>query len=224
MPVSARRYAELRFAISDLIQREDWRSLFELCGTSDDEQSKMIATIFSNYDPRRIWKFVEHISRISSEERKTRRDSLRTVCYILGKMGHCNTRKTLGVLRAFLSDDHMLRSPVSASLSNLWVLDTNTTSKTLLDSWVLRNDENDDLQQVSVRSCEYLASMDLARVSRFLLQVSKLQNRAKLAAKIANEIMSIYAPSSFRKSSPRHKPRKEKHKNKKKKHGKKKRK
>jgi hypothetical protein len=220
MPVSTTRFTEVRFAISDLIQKEDWKSLFELGGTSDDEQSRMVATIVSNYDPRRVWRFVEYVYGIPPEVRRSRHDSIRTVCYLLGKMGQSNTRRALHLLRQFLSEDHALRAPVLASLSNLWVLDTRITSSALLRSWILNSEEDDDLQDVAVRSCEFLATEEPAGVSKFLLHVSKLEDR-KPASRLAAQILSERIPSSLqerRRKSERKKVRKKEKKHKHKKH------
>lgn len=169
--------------------------MFELCGTSDDEQSRIISNIFSLYEPKRIWKFVNYVSGLSPEDRRSRRASLRTVCYILGKIGQTDTKRALRILKLLLSDDHMLRSPALAALSNLWVLDTRATANILLKSWILAGEENDDLQEISVRSAEYLASEQPELVRRFLLRVSKLQHRAKISARIAEQLIETYASS-----------------------------
>ncbi|MDG6908105.1 MAG: hypothetical protein JRN20_20235 [Nitrososphaerota archaeon] len=190
MPLSTRRYTELRYTISDYLQRESWSLLFELCGTSDDEQSKAISGILSMYDARRSWKFIDKVLHKPALERRSRRYSLRTVCYILGRIGQSDTRRAIRALRTFLSDDHMLREPVQAALSNLWVLDTKTTSSSLID-WVNHSDDNDDLHEIAVRSCEYLARQEPGKVSKFLKSASKT-GRSRTAPKVSDNLIETY--------------------------------
>jgi hypothetical protein len=225
MPISTARYTEVRFAIDDLVQRENWKSLFELFGTSDDEQSRMMATIASNYDPKKIWRFVDYVTQMPLNERTSRPDSVTTVCYVLGKMGQSNTKRTLNCLRKFLSEDHVIRASVMASLSNLWVLDTSVTSNVLLKSWILGNKEDDELQEAAIRSCEFIAKKDPARVVKFLLPIVKMTER-KPAFKVAKEIFSKSIPQSLQVGTEKSsvKKRKENNEKRRKRKGKKKRK
>jgi hypothetical protein len=191
VPVSTRRYTELKLAISDYVQRRNWTRLLELCGTSDDETAKTIAVIFTLYDPRNIWRFLDYVHTLSAEERREKRDSVATSCYIIGKMGQSDTEKSLNYLRSFLADDHMLRGPVTLALSNLWVLETKKTSSVILKSWVLRGEDNDDLQEVGIKSSEFLAIKAPEMVASFLLKVASIADR-KAAAKAAEELISNY--------------------------------
>jgi len=191
VPVSTRRYTELKLAISDYVQRRNWVRLFELCGTSDDEAAKTIAVIFTLYDPKNVWRFLDYIHTRTEGDRREKRDSVATACYIIGKMGQSNTEKSLNYLRSFLSDDHMLRAQIIQALSNLWVLDTRKTQRILLRSWVLNGEDNDDLQEVAIRSAEFLASKAPQMVSSYLVNVSAMKDR-KVAAKVAEELLSNY--------------------------------
>jgi len=191
VPVSTRRYTELKLAISDYIQRRNWVRLLELCGTSDDETAKTIAVIFTLYEPRNVWRFLDYVHTLTSDERREKRDSVATSCYTIGKFGQSNVEKSLNYLRLFLADDHMLRAPVTLALSNLWVLDTRKTSRIIMRSWVLRGEDNDDLQEVGIKSSEFLASKAPEMVSRFLLKVASFKDR-KAAAKAAEELISNY--------------------------------
>ena len=191
MPVSTRRYTELRYTIADLLQRENWASLFEICGTADDEQSKIISVIFSMYDPRRAWKLIDKTMDIPASERRSKRYSMRTICYILGKVGQSKTSRAIKALKIFLSDDHMLREPVNAALSNLWVLDTKITSTSLLE-WVSNSGDNDDIQEIAVRSCAYLASQDPSKVEKFLRKVSSMGKKARVASAIADSMITNF--------------------------------
>jgi len=195
LPLSTRRYTELRLVISDCLQRRDWKQLFEFCGTSDDETSKTIAAIFTLYEPVNVWRFLDYVFRLSSGDRRQRRDSVATACYILGRMGQTNTKKAISHLRLFLSDDHMLRIPVMSALSNLWVLDARTTSSIVIKSWVLKDDDNDDLQEIGVKSTEYLASKQPKMVVAFLLKVAALSSQRKIAARTASELIENYVTS-----------------------------
>ncbi len=189
MPVSIRRYTELKLAISDYLQRRNWARLFELCGTSDDETAKTIAVIMTFYDPRRLWHFLDFVFKMPIEERKERRDSVATCCYLLGKIGQTNTEKTLTYLRHFLLEDHMLRGAVTASLSNLWVMEAKKTARIILNQWVLKGRESDDLPEVGIRSGEYLAKNAPDAISSFLLKVASLGDEHKIAVRAAREIL-----------------------------------
>jgi hypothetical protein len=203
MPVSIRRYTELKLSISDYLQRRNWAKLFELCGTSDDDTAKTIAVILTFYNQRKIWGFLDYAYNLSAEERRERRDSVGTICYILGKIGQTSTEKSLNYLRRFLLDDRMLRWQVTAALSNLWVLDTRTTSRIILSRWILRNEDNDDLTEVGVRSCEYLAKNAPERVSPFLHKVAAMTNERKTASRAARELIQMNELSSKRKLAPK---------------------
>jgi len=196
MPVSIRKYTELKLAISDYLQRRNWTRLFELCGTSDDETAKTIAVIMTFYDPARLWNFLDFVYRMSAEERKGRRDSVATCCYLLGKIGQARTEKTLNHLRHFLLDDHMLRGAVTAALSNLWVLDTKKTARIILNQWILKGAESDDLPEVGIRAIEYLAKNSPSTASSFLLKVASLGDEHKIATRAAKEILEEIGISS----------------------------
>ena len=191
MPVSIRKYTELKLSISDYLQRRNWARLFELCGTSDEETAKTIAVIMSFYSPRKIWSFLDYVFSLSAEERRGKRDAVGTVCYILGKIGQTSTERSLNYLRRFLLEDHMLRWQVTAAVSNLWVLDTKTTSKIILNKWVLRNEDNDDLTDVGIRSSEYLAKNAPERVSPFLHKIAAMSEERKSASKTARELIQL---------------------------------
>jgi hypothetical protein len=196
MPVSIRKYTELKLAISDYLQRRNWTRLFELCGTSDDETAKTIAVIMTFYDPKRLWNFLDFVFKMPVEERKGRRDSVSTCCYVLGKIGQSRLETTLNYLRHFLVDDHMLRAPVSAALSNLWVLDTKKTARIILKQWVLKGAESDDLPEIGIRSSEYLAKNAPETISPFLLKVASLRDERKVAVRTAREILEEIGISS----------------------------
>ena len=190
MPISVRKYTELKLAISDYLQRRNWARLFELCGTSDEEAAKSIAVILTLYSSKLVWNFLDYVSKLSSEERREKRDSVATCCYVLGKMGQTNTEKALNFLRQFLLEDHMLRGPVTTALSNLWVLDTGKTKTTVMRKWILSREDNDDLQEIGVKSTQYLADEAPEKVSSFLKKVSSLGRERRAASKSADEIIS----------------------------------
>ena len=193
MPVSTRRYSELRLAISDYLQQGNWQRLLEVCGTSDDEVSRTIAVIFTLYDPRNVWKFLDYVSELSTEERRQKRDSIATCCYTLGKMGQSDIKKTIILLKRFLLEDRFLKDPVIAALSNMWVLDRKNTSSILYDSWILGNDQSEDLQEASLRSVEYLTKESPNLSIDFLEKVDSLGDERKMASGIAQELISKYA-------------------------------
>ncbi len=207
MPVSIRRYTELKLAISDYLQRRNWKRLFELCGTSDDETAKTIAVILTFYDPKRLWSFLEYVSKLSVSERREKRDSVATCCYLLGKMGQTRIEKALNFLRQFLLDDHMLRGPVSAALSNLWVMSTAKTTRLVWNRWLLKSGESDDVQEVGVRSIQYLATHAPEKVSSFLMKVASLGGDQKVAARAASEILDEVGISSVGKAGDKIAPR-----------------
>ena len=160
LPISTSLYTELRFAISDYFQRGEWARLFQVCGTNDDEASRTIAVIMVGYEPKSVWQFLDYVANLESEARQQKRESVATCCYIIAKIGQTNVPKSLLYLRQFLAEDSTMREPVSAALSNLWVLNSRITSSVLFNTWILKNDRNDMLQEVSVSSCAYLASND----------------------------------------------------------------
>jgi hypothetical protein len=207
MPVSIRKYTELKLAISDYLQRRNWVRLFELCGTSDDETSKTIAVIMTFYDPRRLWNYLDFVFKTPIAERKGRRDSVATCCYLLGKIGQTRLEKTLNYLRRFLIDDHMLRGPISAALSNLWVLDTKKTARIILNQWILKGAESDDLPEVGIRSSEYLAKNAPDTITPFLLKVASLGDEQKIAIRAATEILEGIGVSSKEKNAEKVVPR-----------------
>lgn len=185
MPLSAKRFSELRLLVSDLLQRGDWPRLFDSIGTNDPELAKAISGIFSMYDVEHVWRFVSYVKKLPAEIRRERRDSVAVVCYTLGRIGASKVEKSITTLRNLLVDDHMLRSAVAASLSNLWVLDTKKTEKTLFKFWILKASDNDDLQEISVRSSEYLLTKDKAFAKDFMKKLSALDERRFRAAKTA---------------------------------------
>lgn len=202
MPVSTKRFSEVRLMVSDLLQKGEWARLFENCGTSDQELAKAVSGIFSMYDPAHISRFIDYVLKLPREIRREHRDSTSVVCYILGRMGQHNITRSLSALRIFLVDDHMLRAPVSASLGNLWIFDRRSTEKALLSNWILKGADNDDLQEVSVRSSEYLLSQDQTQVAPFLGRVQKLDGpRFQAARAVASELASRYLQKQSRAST-----------------------
>ena len=203
MPISTREYLELRLASSDYIQRASWDRLLELCGTTDDETSRTIAAIFSFYSPEKVWKFVEYAASLPPDQRKEKRDSMATIAYIIGKIGHSDLKKSLAVLKTLLSDDHMLRAPVSAALSNMWVLETTQTARDLFHNWIMEGEDNNDLQEVGVKSAEYLASQAPSSVAAVLKKVDSLGGERKPASRAAQELIAKYLKEGGRKNSSR---------------------
>jgi hypothetical protein len=124
------------------------------------------------------------------------RDSVATCCYIIGKMGQADTKKALSILRVFLSEDHMLRLPVQSALSNLWVLDFRTTAANVLQSWIMRNEDSDDLEEIGVKSLEYLSSQNAKIASPFLTKVMNLSEVHRIAGRTARELAEKYLPRS----------------------------
>jgi hypothetical protein len=193
MPISNKRFTEIRFMISDLIQRKAWDELYENCGTNDLDLAKSVANIFSMFDPKHVWQFVDHVLKIPPDTRRERRDSTLTVALAIGRIGRDDPEKALRSLRTLLSDDHMLRTPVEASLANLWVYDRKTTENHVLNSWIQSNHENDDLQEIGVRSCDYLYSQDPKHIEPFLEKVLRLNDaKYRAAQNAAKEIALKY--------------------------------
>jgi hypothetical protein len=212
LPISTSLYTELRFAISDYMQRHEWVRLFEACRTDDDEASRTFAVIMAGYEPKNVWQFLDSVANTKSEFRQQKSGSVLTCCYIIGKMGQTNVKKSLSYLRQFLVENPLMRDPVSAALSNLWVLNTRTTASVLLNDWILKNDHDEALQEASVSSCEYLASNDPKSVSSFLLKVSALEQQG-IAATTANQLVKKYLPPNVTK--PKKDLKRKKHKSKK---------
>jgi hypothetical protein len=203
MTVSIRRYTELKLAISDYVQSQNWDRLFELCGTSDDETAKTIAVIFTFFDEKGVWKFLSYVKDLDPELRRERRDSVVTASFVIGKMGQSNIEKSLDYLKRFLSSDHALRGAVTQALSNLWVLEPKKTARILISSWILGSPDSEDLQEIAVRSSQFLAERSPGTVSDFLRKVSSLQNR-KAAARIAGDLVETYIPQKrARKVAPK---------------------
>ena len=197
MPISTRRLTEIRFMISDLLQRGTWQELYNDCGTNDLELARSVANIFSMFEPSHVWKFVDYVTKLPADKRREKRDSTLVVCLTIGRIGKSNTRKALHTLRLLLSDDHMLRQPVEASLSNLWIFDTRTTAKELFESWILKGLGNDDLQEIAVLSLAYLCSQEPKTVEPFLTKIMKLNNSNIIAAKdAAKNLASEYGIAS----------------------------
>lgn len=200
MPISTSLYTELRFAISDYMQRHEWGRLFEACRTNDDEASRTIAVIMAGYEAKNVWRFLDFVANMTPEIRKQKTGSVATCCYILGRVGQDNIRKSLTCLRQFLIEDPLVRDPACAALSNLWVMNPRKTASMLLNSWILKDNQNDLLQEVGISSCEYLASKDPKRVVAFLLEVSDMQDR-KVAATCAKRLLRKYVlPSTSEKN------------------------
>jgi hypothetical protein len=202
MPISTKRLTEIRFMISDLLQRHAWEELYTDCGTNDLELARSIANIFAMFDPAHVWKLVDYVARLPADRRREKRDSTVVVCLTIGKIGDSNPSKALHSLRLFLSDDHMLRQPVEASLSNIWIFDRRTTEKVLFESWVLNSQGNDDLQEIAVLSSAYLLDKEPEAIQPFLIKVMKLKdsdcNAAKNAAKNLAEQYDVLRKISFR--------------------------
>lgn len=213
MPVSTSVYTELRFTISDYVQRREWKRLFEVCGTEDDEVARTIGVIMSGYDPRHIWAFLDYVMKLSKTERLEREHSVATVCYVIAKMGQTNVRKSLSFLKELLLENQNLRDAILLALSNLWVLDPRTTTETLYNTWIKKSDSS-VLQQVAVSSCEYLAKNDPAKTRRFLQKVSSLEGK-KVASKESRKYMHKYPPPPTKGIARKKHPKKEKRKKKK---------
>lgn len=189
MPISTGLYTELRFTISDYMQRGEWNRLFEVCGTDDDETARTIGVIMSGYNPKRVWEFVDYSSKLNVERRLEKATSVATVCYILARMGQTNIRRTLSVLRQLLWENRDLREPVASALSNMWVLDPHETSRLLLSSWTI-DGQTKAIQEVAVESCRYLGTHVPSRASNFLERVSRsnLKGAAERAGKLLEAI------------------------------------
>lgn len=201
MPVSIKRYTELKLAVSDYLQSRNWLRLFELCGTSDDETGKTIAVIFTFFDEKSVWKFLSYVRGQDAELRREKRDSVATVCYIIGKMGQSDIQKSLDYLKKFLSDDHALKSQVTQALSNLWVLDPKKTEKIVEKSWI-SGETDETIQETGVRSCQFLAEKAPAVVAPFLKRVSQL-NGKKAASGAARYLIQECILERKRKLAPR---------------------
>lgn len=192
MTISTKYYVDLKFTISGYLQYQDWNRLFEVCCVGNEEVSKTIASIFTLYDPKHVWNLIDYAKKLPREERIAKKDCVATICYVLGKMGQSNTTRAISILRQFLCENHQLRTPISAALSNLWVLDSRATASALLHSWILNNHEEDEaLFEVSVISCEYIASQAPDRIVGFLRKVSSMVEHPT-SAKIAREFISRY--------------------------------
>ncbi len=192
MPVSTSVYTELRFTISDYVQRREWKRLFQVCGTHDDEIARTIGVIMSGYDPSHIWAFLAYVMELSKTERHEMEHSIVTVCYVIAKMGQTNVRKSLSYLRVLLFENQNLRDATLLALSNLWVLSTGKTSEILYNTWIKRSDSN-VLQEVAVSSCKYLAKNDPAKPNRFLLKVVSLKGK-KAALRESRKLLHAYPP------------------------------
>jgi hypothetical protein len=215
MPISTSLYTELRFTISDFLQRGDWARLFGVCGTEDDETARTIGVIMSGFDSDTVWQFLGYALKLERSERIEKASSIATICYVLGRMGQTNVKKTLSTLRQFLDENPDLEGPVSVALSNMWVLNPRKTSAELQSSWILGAPEA--LQEAAVASCEYLLKNDPSEVSEFLESVKKSQEKG--AAQRAKELVKRYLPEkSEKRKKKKHDKKKHKHK---KKHGKK---
>lgn len=190
MPISTSVYSELRFTISEYIQRREWKRLFEVCGTEDDEVARTIGVIMAGYDSPHIWRFIDYVLSRAKSERLDREHSVVTICYVIARMGQSNVRKSLSCLKELLIENQNLRDATLLALSNLWVLKTRATSEILYNSWIKRTD-SDVLQEVAVNSCEYLAKNEHAKANNFLLKINSLESK-KTAVREARKLLSKY--------------------------------
>jgi hypothetical protein len=196
MPISAKRFTEYKYRISELFQKRDWEGLLRVCCTEDYDQKRSIAAIFSLHDPANVWRLVKWSSSLSVEKRRELREGIATICLIIGKIGQTNLVSSLAILRKFLSDDHMLRLAVSMSLSNLWVLESKRCAKVLFQNWILGSEDNEDLQEIATSSIDYLASQDSKLARPFLVRVASLATSKPAfspAGREANVIMEKYS-------------------------------
>lgn len=225
MPISTSLYTELRFTISDYMQRGEWNRLFEVCGTDDDEAARTIGVIMAGYDPKRVWQFVDYSWKLDVARRLEKATSVATICYILARMGQTNIKRTLSVLRQLLTENHKLRDPVSSALSNMWVRDPRETSSILLSSWTI-DGQPETIQEVAVESCRYLGRHIPSSVSTFLERASR-SNLKGVAGKAGSLLQAIGQKEVTKKQIKSQKEKKKRHKSKqekkhKKKHKKKK--
>ena len=88
----------------------------------------------------------------------------------------------------------MMHDPVSVALSNLWVLNSRTTSSVLLNTWILTNDRSDILQEVSVSSSAYSPATIPKSVANFLQKVSMLEDQS-IATRTAKQMLRKYIPT-----------------------------
>jgi hypothetical protein len=179
----------------------------------------------SGYDPKPVWHFLDHVANMQAELRQSKTGSLATCCYVMGRMGQTDVKKSLEYLRMFLTEDPTIRDSVYAALSNLWVLNPKRTASVLFETWIAGENQNEALQEIAISSCAYLASRDPKKVESFLQEVSSLETTK--AASVAKSFLKKYVPVVEAKSKPKKKPAKRKSrkvkpkKHKKKKHGKK---
>ncbi|MHB1909091.1 MAG: hypothetical protein ACYCQJ_09525 [Nitrososphaerales archaeon] len=193
MPISNKRFTEIRFMISDFLQRGAWQELYENCGTSDYELAKSVANIFSMFQDPPIWKYANYVSKLEPEKRREHRDSTLVVCLALGKIGKSDVKQAIKLLRIFLSDDHMLRGATQDALANLWIYNRKTSERALYDSYILKGEDNDDLQAVAVGSSELLLSHDPKSVAPFVNRVLAITNpKLKTAVSVARELHAKY--------------------------------
>lgn len=193
MPISNKRFTEIRFMISDLLQRGAWQELYENCGTSDYELAKSVANIFSMFQDPPIWKYANYVSKLEPEKRREHRDSTLVVCLTLGKIGKSDVTRAIKLLRIFLSDDHMLRAATQDALANLWIYDKRASAGELYDSYILKGEDNDDLQHVAVGSSDLLLSHDPKSVAPFMNRVLAITNpKLRTAVSVARELHAKY--------------------------------
>lgn len=190
MPISSKRFTEVRFMISDLLQRSAWQQLYEDCGTNDLELAKSVANIFSMFDFRQVWKFADYVLKLEADTRREKRNSTLVVSLTLGRIGRGDPKKAINALKTLLVDDHMLRMPVEASLSNLWVYDRRTTEKELFNSWIMKEVDNEDLQRTAVSSSEYLLSKEPKLVEHFLSRIMRLRDPRNKPAKEEGKLLA----------------------------------
>jgi hypothetical protein len=217
MPISTSFYTELRFTISDYVQRHEWARLYEVCGTDDDEAARTIGVIMSGYEPKGVWRFVDYASNLALDQRVSKPKSVATVCYVLARMGQTNLKKTLSLLKQFLLENSELKEQVSLALSNMWVLSPREISSLLFTDWILDSQGSQSLQEAAVGSCEYLASKDPKKVGDYLEKISNLEG-SKPAVKKARDLLRKYFKSPRKNKHDKKKSKKLKKKRKKKKH------
>ena len=162
----------------------------------------------SGYDPKTVWQFVDYSSKLDVERRLQKTNSVATLCYILARMGQTNIKRTLSILKQFLSEIFNLTDPVSSALSNMWVLNPRETSSLLLASWTVDR-KSETVQEVAVESCRYLGSHEPARVTNFLERVSR-SNQKRVADRAGRLLQTLLHNEVAKKKYKSQKGRKQK--------------
>jgi hypothetical protein len=182
MPVSTRRFTEIRFKVSEELQRHAWQELYDSIGTNDLELARATANIFSMFDPREVWQFLNFVLKLPPEKKREKRNSTLVACFTLGRVGESDPEKAIKALRSLLIDDHMLRSAVEASLSNLWVYDLRITQRELYSAWIVKSGDNEDLQRTAVLSTRFILGQEPQLVVPFLTKVAQIKDPKNAAA------------------------------------------